>query len=98
MAFHQLYPRRNRAAFEAKLPGQFNAGQAFHNAKHRIWRCAIGNTDLAIRPHFRINAVRAEFNPKLVIPHWLKPLFNILYMFKISHEHRVSQADSAVQI
>lgn len=98
MLFHQLHPRRDRAAFQAKFLGQINAGQAFHEGKHRVWRCPVGNADLAIGPHSCVNAVRAELNKKLVPTHWLKPFFYVLYMFKISHELRVSQADSATQI
>ena len=98
MLFHQLHPRRDWTAFEAKFLGQINAGQAFHEGKHRVWRCPVGNADLAICPHSGVNAVRDEFNKKLIPTHWLKPLFNVLHMFEISHEHRVSQADSATQI
>ena len=98
MLFYQLHPRRDRPAFQAKFLGQINAGQAFHDGEHRVYRCAIGNAGLAIRPHSGVNAVRAKFNKKLVPTHWLKPLFNVLYMFKIFHELRVSQADSATQI
>ena len=98
MLFHQLHPRCNRATFKAKFLGQINAGQAFHEGKHRVWRCPVGNADLAIGPHSCVNAVRAEFDPKLVITHWLKPLFNVLYMFKFLHVQSVSQADSATQI
>jgi len=98
MLFHQPHPRRDRASFEAKFLGQINAGQAFHERKHRVLRCAISNTGFAIGPYFGINAVRAEFNKKLVPTHSLNPLFNVLYMFKFSHELRVSQADSATQI
>ncbi|AXX97828.1 hypothetical protein BAR1_07730 [Profundibacter amoris] len=98
MLFHQLHPRRDRAAFKAKFLGQLDPHQTLYDRKHRILRSTIGNAYLAIRPYFGINAIRAEFNKKLVPIHWLKPLFNVLYMFKISHEHRVSQADSATQI
>jgi len=98
MLFHQLHPRRDRSAFKAKFIGQLDTHQAFYDRKHRVLRCAISNADLAIGPYFGINAVRAEFNPKLVISHWLKPFFNVLYMFKISHGLKVSQADSAAQI
>lgn len=97
MLFYQLHPRRNWAAFQAKLFGQLDTHQAFYNRKHGILRCAIGNAGFPIGSYFSVNAVRAEFNPKLVIAHWLKPLFNVLYMFKISHELRVSQADSTTQ-
>lgn len=98
MAFYKLRPRRDRAAFEVKFLGQFNTDQAFHDGKNRVLRSTIGNAYLAIRPYFCVDAIRAEFNKKLVPTHWLKPLFNVLYMFKFSHEHTVSQADSATQI
>jgi hypothetical protein len=98
MLFHQLHPRRDRAAFQAKLLGQINAGQAFHEGKYRLCRCPIGNVGLAICPHFSVNAIRTEINKKLVPTHWLKPFFYVLYMFKVFHELRVSQADSTTQI
>jgi len=98
MVIYQLHPRGNWATFEAKFFGQFNTGQAFHDGKHRVWRSAVGNADVAVCPHSCVNAVRAELNPKLVISHWLKPFFYILHMFKFSHEQRVSQADYATQI
>lgn len=98
MLFHQLNPRRNWAAFEAKFLGQLDPHQALYDRKHRVLRSTIGNAYLAIRPYFCVHTVWAEFNKKLVPPHRLKPLFNILYMFKISHEHSVSQADSSTQI
>lgn len=98
MAFHQLHPRGYGSALEAKLFGQLDARQAFDRRKHCLGRPAPHNTQIAIGAHSGVDAVGAEFDPKLLISHRLKPLFQILYVLKFFHLVRIPQADSAAQI
>lgn len=97
MAFDQLYPWHDRTAFEAKLSGQLNTRQALYCGKYRFGQRSIGNAGVTVGAHFGVNTVWTEFHPELIKAHWLKPFFQILYVFKITHLFRLSQADSEVQ-
>ena len=95
---HQLHPRRDGAACQAKFLGQFYACEAFYCGKHRLRRSASGDTKVTIGPYLSIHAVGGQFLPELLIAHGCHPFFQILYVYKFLHGLRLPQRDSVAQI
>ena len=99
MAFNQLQPWRNRAAFQPLPVGQFSPRHVFENTQNGVFgNFTPGNlfrTMVAVLQH-QIKG----FNriPEFLKTHWIKPIINILYVLKFFHFSKISQTDSTVQI
>lgn len=99
MAFNQLQPRRNWAAFQSLLFDQFPSRHVFENIQNGVLiNVTFGDLFYAMFAVLKHQIKRFNRIPEFLKIHWRKPIINVLYVLKFFHFSKISQTNSAVQI
>lgn len=77
--------RLDDARFEVLIANDFEAFLGLDTSKNHVLINPAGNRDIAIDTLFRVQPMRIEFLPELLVVKRFEPLFNFRTVFKFLH-------------
>lgn len=96
---YKLQPGCDGAALEAKPRRQFKARHVFEDIEHAsLIDQPFRDLLIAMRARLKRQIIGRNGGPKALVIHRLQPRIDILHVSEFSHETRISNRDSAMQI